>query len=379
MAPNQYAIGVAKNKFALCDSEEELDPHELLKKQEKQKEEKKKAKVVEKNTSKPVKNAKSSGQVSKASSNFKQGQDARSQNDGGRPRALPPAAKRNVNFNERNQSVPKQDRDESSIAERDRNADYKADGSSGSESGAPDRVKGERRGFSRVFVRGGGRGGRGGFDNGRKREFDRRSGSDKTGVKPVDKRRASGSFNWGNPGDEVFDVKVPQEEPKSPEGSQTVEQSDKVETNEAGKEEEAQVVSTETQALTLDEWKALKSSRPKPSYNIRKPGEGEDLTRWKDMIVLSKKATDEEEDEELEYGEYPQRVGRQKRLEIDVRFYDRRGRGGRGRGAARGPPNGPLNAPHGSDQHRSDQHRSTPAPAPRVDDEADFPSLLKAK
>lgn len=363
MAPNQYAIGVAKNKFALCDSEEEMDPHELLKKQEKQKEEKKKAKVVEKSTAKPAKVGKPSGQASKP----KQAADP------ARPRSLPPVAKRGGNFNERNQSGPRQDREETANVEGGDYADYRGDGSSGSESGAPDRARGERRGgFSRVFVRGGGRG-RGGFDNGRKREFDRRSGSDKTGVKPVDKRRSSGSFNWGTAEDE-FTAQVPQEEPKSPEGSQTAEQSDKVEANEPEKEED-QVVSTETEekpALTLDEWKALKNSRPKPSYNIRKPGEGEDLTRWKDMVVLSKKDTDEEEDEEFEYGEYPQRVGRQKRLEIDVRFYDRRGRGGRGRG----PPRGALPAAPRQPAPQPSAHRAAPAPAPRVDDEADFPSLV---
>lgn len=357
MAPNQYAIGVAKNKFALCDSEEEMDPHELLKKQEKKKEEKKKAKVVEKTTAKPAKSGKP-----------KQALEAV------RPKSLPPATKRNVNFSDRNQSGPKQE--ESSNTERSRDGgdyvDYRRrDGSSGSDSGAPDGARGERRGFSRVFVRGGGRG-RGGFDNGRgKREFDRRSGSDKTGVKAVDKRRSSGSFNWGSPEDEL-NAQVPQEEPKSPEGSQT----DKVEVNEAVKEEQDQVVSTEAEekaALTLDEWKALKSSRPKPSYNIRKPGEGEDLTRWKDMIVLSKKGTDEEEDEEYEYGEFPQRVGRQKRLEIDVRFYDRRGRGGRGRGPPRGLPAAPP-----ADIEPAPKAGPRPAPAPRVDDETDFPSLLKA-
>merc|ERR1712183_781465 len=44
----------------------------------------------------------------------------------------------------------------------------------------------------------GGRGGRGG-----KRDFDRKSGDDKTGVKPVDKKDGSGSHNWGTFEDEI--------------------------------------------------------------------------------------------------------------------------------------------------------------------------------
>lgn len=51
-----------------------------------------------------------------------------------------------------------------------------------------------RRGGGGGFSRGrGGFGGRGG-----KREFDRHSGSDKTGVKAVEKREGSGPHNWGD-------------------------------------------------------------------------------------------------------------------------------------------------------------------------------------
>lgn len=95
----------------------------------------------------------------------------------------------------------------------------------------------------------------------------------------------------------------------------------------------------ETRELTLDEWKALRSNRAKPQYNLRKAGEGEDLSRWKKMYALEKKkeTNEEEDDEEEDYdaaAEYPQRVGRQKRvLGIEIQFSDsRRGSGGRGRG-----------------------------------------------
>lgn len=95
----------------------------------------------------------------------------------------------------------------------------------------------------------------------------------------------------------------------------------------------------ETRELTLDEWKALRSNRAKPQYNLRKAGEGEDLSRWKKMYALERKkeGNEEEDEEEEEYdaaAEYPQRVGRQKRvLGIEIQFSDsRRGSGGRGRG-----------------------------------------------
>lgn len=45
--------------------------------------------------------------------------------------------------------------------------------------------------------------------------------------------------------------------------------------------------------LTLDEWKKLQGARQKPQYNLRKAGEGEDLTQWKNMRELQKKRDEE--------------------------------------------------------------------------------------
>lgn len=52
---------------------------------------------------------------------------------------------------------------------------------------------------------GGGRGGRFGDNRDRRGKpvFDRHSGSDKVGIKPVEKKEGAGSFNWGTPGDEL--------------------------------------------------------------------------------------------------------------------------------------------------------------------------------
>lgn len=57
-------------------------------------------------------------------------------------------------------------------------------------------------------------------------------------------------------------------------------------------------VEEERKELTLDEWKALKGNRSKPTYNLRKAGEGEDLSQWKKMYALTKKKEEEEDEEE---------------------------------------------------------------------------------
>ncbi|XP_071573633.1 uncharacterized protein [Temnothorax nylanderi] len=258
------------------------------------------------------------------------------------------------------------------------------------------RGRGGMRGMGRG--RGGPRGGRGGFDNRGKREFDRQSGSDKTGIKPVDKKDGAGSHNWGTHNDEIEESlnqdsqdwanDKPEADPQAPTEVKNGETTADATVEEKPAEEE-------TRELTLDEWKALRSNRAKPQYNLRKAGEGEDLSRWKKMYALEKKkeGTEEEEEEEEDYdaaAEYPQRVGRQKRvLGIEIQFNDsRRGAGGRGRGGrgrgdrmngGRGFGNrgGGGGAPRDGDTRPQNEQRSPRSRqnAPKVDDENDFPSL----
>ncbi len=53
--------------------------------------------------------------------------------------------------------------------------------------------------------------------------------------------------------------------------------------------------------MTLDEYKALKNQvNKKNDFNIRKPGEGEDLSKWGKTYLLPKKPAEEEEEEEEE-------------------------------------------------------------------------------
>ncbi|XP_025834213.1 plasminogen activator inhibitor 1 RNA-binding protein-like [Agrilus planipennis] len=239
------------------------------------------------------------------------------------------------------------------------------------------------------------------FERRGKREFDRQSGSDKTGVKPIEKRDGAGAHNWGSHKDIIEEVNKAEEidaswgdVDKNDSGLSAGENKDSGEP-----EPEAAPEVEEPKELTLDEWKAQREAqragRTKPQYNIRKAGEGEDPTQWKKMYELKKKEEETEESEEEEYdqNEYPQRVGRQKHiLDIDIHFNDSRrgGTGGRGRGGRagrgarsnrdrqqpqqrfRGGPGagagGVANEDHDDSSQRAER-------APKVDDERDFPSL----
>lgn len=134
-------------------------------------------------------------------------------------------------------------------------------------------------GFDNEDRRGGrsgyrGRGGRGGRGRGRggNREFDRRSGSDKSSVKPVDKRDGSGSYNWGTPQDDINAASeehsggfgAPKETEESP--AENVEQ-----TNENDDAPEPEPVDEGPQEMTFEEYKKqLAESRTKPEFNLRK-------------------------------------------------------------------------------------------------------------
>lgn len=220
----------------------------------------------------------------------------------------------------------------------------------------------------------------GGFRGG-KREFDRQSGSDKTGVKAIDKRDGAGAHNWGSVKQEIDDIN------KSTTDADVTLTDKEESSNEQTPEQPAVPEEEEVKELTLDEWKALRGERSKPQYNIRKANEGEDISQWKKMVVLNKKKDgDSEEEYEYDPSMYPQRVGRLQRIvDIQFNFNDgRRGGGGFGRGRGRGPRPGGDNKgprPDGDRQPRQQrnfgerqQKRSTPN-ALKVDDERQFPTL----
>lgn len=120
---------------------------------------------------------------------------------------------------------------------------------------------------------------------GGKREFDRRSGSDKAGVKATEKREGFGKSNWGN---YTEDAEATQNETAD-------QQNNEDDLNHANEEiENVEPVEEEPKVLTLEEYrKQEQEKRLVPKYNIRKPGEG-DTQQWKKGYVLKKEEEEEE-------------------------------------------------------------------------------------
>merc|ERR1719244_2598413 len=125
----------------------------------------------------------------------------------------------------------------------------------------------------RVRGRGGSRGGRGmgerggrGRDGpirggrGGKREFERKSGDARTGIKAEDKRGGGGKGNWGTMED---DIKGKESEETGVNTSVDETGAPKSEEEEEKREDEEQGVKEEEEPkqLTLDEWKALQGKK----------------------------------------------------------------------------------------------------------------------
>lgn len=463
---NTYGIGVT-NRYALFLDDAE-DPLEVLKVQEQEKEARKKTKLSEKENKGKTETKGKTAQV--ARKGIKETQNVKTVESGKSKEVPTPVDKKENQDSNKKPTQRSTDRSERNVkfaaeSREERNnrrnredrptapADFNSRDARDRDGPRPDSdVRQRGRGSGRGLGRGGrsSRGSGRGYDSRGKREFDRQSGSDKTGVKPVDKREGGGAHNWGNHRDDIEHASstgstciqnhLPFRELNTshssedqhdwaadkPEGESqpTTESADTKETDvavgaggDAAEQENAPPVEEEPRELTLDEYKALKGNRQKPTYNLRKAGEGEDLTQWKKMYALKKKEGEEEEEEEEEYdvSDYPQRVGRQKHLlDIDIHFADsRRGTRGRGRGGGRGGPRGPGGPPRNGapgsrmggsgdargpgsrdrgdrfgergdrfDRERGDrserdsyQPRGPRQSAPKVDDEHDFPSL----
>ena len=156
----------------------------------------------------------------------------------------------------------------------------------------------------RKVPRGGGGGG--GRRNGgaplRFRNSNRHSGSDKSSVKPTDKRDGGGAHNWGKP---VDDCKTTADDEEVVNGEKATEESEKATTEQEGGDvgqENVEPKNDEPQFKTLDEYKReMEEKRMHTQFNIRKANEGEDKSKWKKTYVLKKKP--EFEEEEVEYEE----------------------------------------------------------------------------
>lgn len=231
-----------------------------------------------------------------------------------------------------------------------------------------------------------GEGGRGGFrgprgprrdeGEGEHRKFDRHSGSEKTGIKAVDKKDGAGKGNWGTATDEVV-IEETLGAAATVEGGETKDWAERVDENDEKKEGDVPEEETPN-FMTLEEYKALKSQINKRNdFNIRRPGEGEDQSKWGKTYLLPKKADEEDEEEEEESDEEevddePEDVEKKnliKSMQSAFKFEstnvpDRGSRGGRG-----GPRGGPRGGDRGGERREftkkpeGDQPEAAPAPA----------------
>ncbi|XP_063151293.1 intracellular hyaluronan-binding protein 4 [Candoia aspera] len=227
------------------------------------------------------------------------------------------------------------------------------------------------RGGGRGGIQGRGRGGGmnrsfNGFDQRGKREFDRQSGSDKTGVRAEDKRGGSGPRNWGAAKDDLSELEqtAPMEEtaeteetPGAPEGEPPM------------KIAEGEPAEEVVQEMTLDEWKNLQEqNRPKPEFNIRKP---ETTVPSKAVVIHKSKYRDDVLKEDFEDdSHFSRKAANDITSQLDINFGNlpRPGRGARG---ARGGRGRVRRVEDSGPRPEVMMHITAPNP----DDPEDFPAL----
>ncbi|KAM6364079.1 intracellular hyaluronan-binding protein 4 isoform 2-T2 [Pluvialis apricaria] len=203
------------------------------------------------------------------------------------------------------------------------------------------------RGRGRGGMRGRGRGGGihrsfSGFDQSGKREFERQTGNDKTGMEQT----------------------APMEETAETAAQPGVSEGDPL-----NKIAEGEPVEEVVQEMTLDEWKNLQQqNRPKPEFNIRKP---ESTVPSKAVVIHKSKYSDDLQKEEFEDDSHvSRRPVNDITSQLDINF----GSLPRPRGGSRGARGG---------RGRGKQVEETgPRPevvvqlvAPNPDDPEDFPAL----
>ena len=171
------------------------------------------------------------------------------------------------------------------------------------------RDSGRRNGFGgRGGRRGGPGSGQGGTRFSGKRDFNRHSGSDKTGIKATEKREGAGAHNWGKATDNEYTTTPDDELVNGEQTTETMpaENAEVVEATSIGDEtkigtEAEEPKNDEPQLKTLDEYKREREEkRIATQFNTRKANEGEDKSKWKKTYVLKKKPLLEEEEVEYE-------------------------------------------------------------------------------
>lgn len=366
-----YGVGI-KNRYELFYDEEE-DPFEILSQQQKESEKKKLEKVSKNTKTKGTKTV----PVTKVAKDIPTKGKINAEPALNKLKPLKSSTDRSVRFSNNFQENSKEAEERRNRRNRDdklfsdirepRDGENRRSGRGGPAGAAGgSNIRGGRG-------RGRGRGGSFGFDNRGKREFDRQSGSDKSGVKPVEKREGAGAHNWGTVKDDLEVQLTPlsdeNQEIGERSGDEIVTDQNDIKDTETGIEG-IKLTNDGNNEMTLDEWKKQQEGkRSKASFNLRKAGEGEDSNQWKKFTVLKKKVGEDDDDEEEEDSEDEDEFvprGRQKQVvDIKINFADsRRARGrGRARGAGRGVSKG---------------GKSPEQSVPKVDDWNDFPSLVKA-
>ncbi|XP_064828229.1 intracellular hyaluronan-binding protein 4-like isoform X2 [Oncorhynchus masou masou] len=212
-----------------------------------------------------------------------------------------------------------------------------------------------------------------GFDQRGKREFERHSGSDRTGVRSEEKRGGSGPRNWGSMRDHISaaaDGAAATEE--GGDGDEVAETGENLAPENEGEGEAVVDVAVE---MSLDEWKALQEqNRPKKEFNLRKA----DTIVPSDSVVIHKSKKQVEEQVEVEEDDAAslRRPANDitAKLKIDFGSLGRPSRGTRGRGG--GGRGGPATRPETvSPQKPPEKARVQQGQAPNPDDPEDFPAL----
>lgn len=394
----EYGVAV-NNKFALFDNEDE-DPLEVLQRTQEMAVKKPAVKITKdskensnvkvsaknaKNVTKEVKPAAKSVQPAKVLTPAQEQKPKPvAQNQNPQPRRENTATEKPPRFrqNDNVQRERRPPREENQDQQRT-DAEFRPDRTE--QRTERDNFHGRGGGFRRGRgQRGGLNSNEGGFDRFGKREFERHSGSDRTGLKPVEKREGGGAHNWGT----IADAVAEQEQSVAREAPEQVTEGETV--TSPGEEEpavDAEAAEPEEKQLTLDEWKVLQDrERSKTALNLRKAGEGVSIApEWKKMFVLKKKVEQEHEAEEDEEDDDEEELrGKHKtHVPIQIKFNDTGARGGAGggggfnRGRGRGGRGGTGGRRPGGD-HDGDRPRRSDARAeavPNVDNELDFPSL----
>lgn len=360
---NSYGIGITNRYACFIDDDDGGDPIEILKQVQNEKKAKKVEAAPKANAKAPAKKDNKKDDSDNKENRTGQKLDGKRVLDARKPQEGP-REERNNRINQEGgarRDVDDEGRGRGRGGRGGRGMGGRGRGGGGGGDGAP---------------RGGGPP-RDGYRGG-KREFERKSGDNRTGIKAEDKRGGGGKGNWGTMEDEL--------KGETEEGNVTLdengapkEEGEKTGGEESGAEEKAKEEEQPKQ-LTLDEWKAMQNKRDEPKFNVRRAGEGADIDpKWKKAAAYKKEKVDEDSDEEDDQFVYSQRANRLKHMNVDLHFADQqspRGGGGGGRGRGRGGRGGRGGRAPREGEQREGGGRRDKVQQFSLDDKDAFPALM---